>query len=111
MRRGFSLIEILVALSVIAMVAVAAGASLFQILRTEQSAQSLQASVDVLSRIQTAHYLELEFDAETLGAQWDLVREEFEIGRAPTNVLWTTWTLTPRDRSALRVSISFSDAP
>ncbi len=111
MRRGFSLIEILVALSIIAVVAVAAGLSLFQVLRTEQSALSLQASIDILSRIQTAHYLEQEFDAESLDVRWTVVREEMEIGRPPTNVLWTTWTLAPRDRPSLRTSISFSDAP
>ncbi len=104
---GFTLLEVLIALGITALIAFTVGSSLVLILRAEQTARHLQGAGLVLQSVITAEHAGT--DAAQERARWEPewmvasdVREQ-EFGEPPTNITWRVWSVAPRERPSLRI--------
>ncbi len=108
---GFTLLEVLIALGITALIAFTVGSSLVLILRSEQTTRHLREAGLILQSVTTA---ELAGTSVTNGmdhveTDWLMVSDirEHEVDDPPVNVTWRVWTIARRERPSLRVEAAF----
>ncbi len=118
---GFTLVEVLIAIGITALVFFTVGSSLVHILRAEQTAAQLRESGLILQSAATLDQLGRKID-DNNEIWWEpgwvasFEAREHEFGDPPTNLTWRLLSVAPRERPSLHVEAAFlmddeEDAP
>jgi prepilin-type N-terminal cleavage/methylation domain-containing protein len=106
--RGFTYVEVLIALVIAGLLALAAGGVLLTSLRAERSAQDQRELRFLLQSVATRTFLGLSPTGalDQAASGWRLQPLEV-VSNADTNApRWRSWELAPPDGSALRLRLS-----
>ncbi|MCX6995820.1 MAG: type II secretion system protein [Kiritimatiellaeota bacterium] len=104
---AFTLIEVVIALAVAAMLIAATASAMIGALRAETSARLQQRAGDLLQTLQTEAWLAAETNqaATNLPPDWISSIESVEQGEGTNLVFWTVWKIWPLSRPALTAAL------
>jgi len=107
---GFTFIEVLFALSIVALMAFTVGYTVILSLRAEERGRSMQEGMLLLSSHQAGAHLGLEGEESVLPgyATWNVSDEWVTIGQEPTQAVWRV-THIRRARPAFESVIALRD--
>ena len=111
--KGFTFIEVLVALCIAAVMVAVIGSSLITSLNAEQTATHLQSSTVLAQRLATTLFLGLSpddvFSAEK--ADWDFLSKAQNTSDGTNPIAWQVWTLSPKVKPSLKTALAFQSIP
>jgi type II secretory pathway pseudopilin PulG len=105
---GFTLIEVVVAFTVAALIIAAVASGLVATLRAEATATRQQAAADALRTLQTGLWLGTDTNsfATNLPAGWLLTSETTEQGEGTNRVVWSQWRIESETRRACSAALA-----
>ena len=108
MSRGFTYIELLIAIVIAGLLALTAGSALLTSLRAERAAQAQREARFLLQSAATRAFLGLDPTGALEGteAAWRVTPVEAPAARDTHAPRWRTWELAPADGGALRLRLS-----
>lgn len=107
-KQGFSFVEVLVALTVLALLSLVVGSSVTQVLRAEEQGRAMRRMARVLPALQTAHELALPVDARNpwMRSEWRWTEEGIELDDDEGEMQSTLYTIMDEPQR-VREEISF----
>lgn len=111
-RSGFTLLEVLVSLAILAVLSVVVHQAAIGLLRASTKLETGARASLVASRIATASWLgtiDKGFADGELDARFTVEMAKTATGAGAQQVEWNTWTITPSDRSGGSLSICLMD--
>jgi type II secretory pathway pseudopilin PulG len=105
---GFTLIEVVIAFIVAALVIAASASALVATLRSEATSHRQAQAVASLRTLQTQLWLGAETNslATNLPPDWALENEVVEQGEGTNHVVWTVWRIGPTARASFSASLA-----
>ncbi len=105
---GFTLIEVVVAFTVAALIIAAVASGLVAALRAEATAQRQQTAGEALRTLQTGLWLGIDTNslATNLPAGWRLASETTEHGEGSNRVVWSQWRLEAHTRPSCSAGLA-----
>ncbi len=108
MKRGFTFVETLIALTVSLILVFAVGRSVIVSLRAEQAAALLQKASLLVGQVSCDAYLGAPASGtQELGDGWQVTSEAVTDGEEEDAVTWEIRNLSPKDRPSLVISLAF----
>jgi len=107
-RQGFTLIEVVVAFTVAALVIAAVASGLVATLRAEVMACRQTTAVTALRTLQTGLWLGSDTNSfsTNLPAGWQLTSETIEQGEGSNLTIWSLWRLEPEAHRSFSASLA-----
>lgn len=105
--EGFTLIEVVIAFIVAALVIAATASALVAALRSETTSRRQAQAVASLRTLQTQLWLGAETNslATNLPPEWALEQETVEQGEGTNQIVWTVWRMGPTARSSFSATL------
>ena len=111
-RRGFTFVEVLVALVMCSLMIAGLTTALITVLKAEQQAAWLRDAQRMTTELSSQHYLGHSPTGllSRTAADWDLTDELIRQTTEETTLVWRVWTLTPLDRPSLSIRLCLHEA-
>ena len=105
---GFTLIEVVIAFAVAALIITAVSSGLVSTLRGEATAHRQATAESALRTLQTELWLASDTNnlSTNMPPGWALESETIEQGEGTNRIVWTQWHLAPESRRAFGVTLS-----
>lgn len=112
-RQGFTLVEVVVAFSVAALIIAAVASGLMATLQAEATAHRQATAAIALRTLQSEIWLGSDTNSfvTNLPAGWQLAGESCDYGEGTNRVVWMQWRLEPGNRKSFSVSLSSQQQP